>query len=108
MPRKKEPRSDGSLVVVPDEMLDEEKVDQAYWLRSDKGLSWDEIALTLGYSSPVSAKVAVHQYIQRCAVQVTARRRQAVLSHELELFDKIEAVLMPRVLDCDLDRKSVV
>jgi hypothetical protein len=100
--KKKEPRPDGTLVVVPDGMLDEDKVDQAYWLRTDKHLSWDEVAQQLDYANGTSARMAVHQYIQRSAIQVTAKRRQAVLEHELYLYDLYETVLLPRILDGDL------
>jgi len=100
--KKKETRPDGQLVVVPPDAGDEERARQAYWLRAEKGLSWEEVASQLEYASADSARLTVHGYLQRAALQLGSERRREVLNHELGLFDKIELVLMPRVLDGDL------
>jgi hypothetical protein len=100
--KKKETRPDGAVVVLAPDASLEDKVDQAYWLRNDRYMSWEEIATTLDYASAASARVAVHQYIQRAAANLTASRRQAVLDHEMAIYDRIETVLTPRMLDGDL------
>lgn len=102
-PRKKAaPRKDGALVVVPDLATDDERANQAYWARNDRHLTWDEVALAVGYPSPDAARVSVRSYLERAALDLGNRRRQQALEHELALYDKIETVLMPRVLDGDL------
>lgn len=100
--KKKEPRPDGVLVVVPEEASEDDRASQAYWLRSEKFQSWDEIATQVGYASGDSARISVHAWLQRAAMERGKARRQAALEHELSLFDQIEVVLLPRVLDGDL------
>jgi hypothetical protein len=98
--KKKEPRPDGSLVAVAE--ADEERAYQAYWLRTEHSLSWAQVAAQMEYPSEDAARVAVRAYLQRAALEVSARRRRQVLEHEVGLFDQIEVVLLPRVLDGDL------
>lgn len=102
-PRKKsEARKDGALVVVPDEMTSDDRVNQAYWLRAQQHASWEDIAQALGYASAESARVSVRQYLERAAAELGDKRRRAALEHELGLLDLYETVLMPRILDGDL------
>ena len=102
-PRKKAaPRKDGALVVVPDLINDDERANKAYWVRAEQHLTWDEVALAVGYPSPDAARVSVRSYLERAAIQLGNERRMRALEHELNLYDKIETVLMPRMLDGDL------
>lgn len=100
--KKKELRPDGVLAVVEEGASEDDRASEAYWLRQDKFQSWEEVAAQVGYASPAAARISVHAWLQRAALERGKRRRQQALEHELSLFDQIELVLLPRVLDGDL------
>lgn len=77
-------RDDGAIEVA----RNGDKGYEAYQLRM-QGMSWEEIANTVGYATGKSASVEVRRYVTDAATRLDKEQREEVLTIELDRLDAL-------------------
>ena len=101
-PRKKrEPRADGVVAIVPDVVEDEERPYLAYKLRN-QGHDWPDIARMTGYEDAPHARLSVQAYMQRTAMAQSQERREEVLAMQMDRLNDLYRIAYAQADQGDL------
>ena len=101
-PRKKrEPRADGVVALVPEVIEDDERPYLAYQLRN-QGNDWPAVARLLGYASADQARLTVQTYMQRTAMSQSRERREEVLMMQMDRLDDLYRLAYAQASEGDL------